>query len=521
MDTPPLPPYHLTYNFSRLYLQEQKAVWDKNPFILHWGDLTISARQATFEGKTNTLSATGDIRVERGDERFTAESLQIQGLDLLGTKGDLNQFVLAVQKAQVSSPPFFLAGEDLVFRMTTGGEGRQLRFVPGTDGKGELALTADKIFALPSSNRLSFHNATIHLYGARLLTLRRLTLNPDATTKRQGLSLTMPLTFHSSRLSGATVGLRLPFSPVRGMKAVTIVESSSRQGVGTLFTLQKELLQREGREEQPSLMNSLSAGKDSATEKIREIITARTPPTYSLAEAGWRDLLATPPTVVRSDKGVLPHLRLEATLQSNREFVRRNAQMLLGRQPEVRLVGRVPQQGGDGGLVAEMGVGRFVETRFDQGRIGYREDRLQTRVGWEAPTFRFGETGRLRLNLTRTQQDYRASTYRIYEARLAGDYSFSQHSGIGAGVILRDISGHSPLLFDTVEAQNEGQIRGQTAFGPYLLGAVGRWDLKTRTLFDSEISLSLRGKTIEPRLSWRRQNQQFSFSVVFPALTGS
>lgn len=519
MDTPPLPPYQLRFRTSQFYPLDQSLTWEG--FVFTWGDLKITSAKAAFDPKSRTLRATGGVVVERGDERISAELLEIQGLDLLSGKRDLSQLSLSVKQAQLSSPPFFLAGETIAFRSATGGEGQHLRFVPGTEGKAELVLFAEKVTAFPGSNRLTFRNATLRLYGVRLLTLTRLTLNPSSTTKRQGLSLTLPLTFRTSRLSGATLGLRLPFSPVRGMRATTLVESSSRQGVGTLFTLQRELLKQGPSEDQDSLLTALGSTQVDETERIRTLLTARVPPAYPLAEIGWQDLLATVPIVVRAETGTLPRLRVEGILQNNREFVRRNAQLLLGSQPEVRLLGRLPQHRGDGGLIAEVGVGRFVETRFDQGRVGYREDRLQTRFGWEAPTVHFGSAGRLRLNLTSTQQNYRASVYRFQEARLAGDYGFSQHTGVSAGVILREVSGSSPFLFDTLEAQNEGQLRGQTALGPYLLGAVGRWDLTARKLFDSEISLSLRGKTIEPRVSWRSQNQQFSFSVVFPALTGS
>lgn len=518
VQTPPLPPY--TFSTPRLSLTDQKATWDKQPFRFSWGDLKITATTATYDGKTKTLIATGNIVVVRGDERIVAEKLLLEGLSLFGEGLAVNDLSLLLEKTTLLSPPFYLTGERVALKHLTLEEGTGLRFVPGPDGRGEVALVAERVTGAPETRRLTFRNTTIRLYGARVLTVPRLTITPSPNRRQQGVSLSLPVTFRSTRLSGPTFGVRLPFAPMRGLSAIAHVESSSRQGLQSLFTVHHELLSVQKTPLTSFLTNAMQGPVQPSEDRIRGLITARVPPPSSSRSDGYQDRQVTLPVVVHHDTHQ-PRLTLEASMQNNREFLRRNASLLLKKAPEVRLLGRVPQGGQGGGIVAELSVGEFEETQVLANRVRRQTGRLQTVLGWEAPVVRVADAGRVLFTVTATEQHYRGARYEVHEARLGGDYSFSTRSGLGGGVIVRDVSGRSPFLFDTIEAQTEGQLRGQAVLGPYLLGAVGRWDLKTHTLFDSEISLSRQGKTLEPRVSWRSQNQTFSFSVIFPGLSGN
>jgi len=518
VQTPPLPPY--SFSTPRLSLTDQRATWAKQAFQFSWGDLKISARYAAYDGKTKTLTATGNILVVRGDERITAERLTLEGLSLFGGGLAVNELSLSLEKTVLLSPPFFLTGERIALKHLALEQGSGLRFVPSSDGTGEVALIAERVIGTPESRRLIFSNATVRLYGTRVITLPRLTITPRSSRRDQKMSLSLPVTFRSTRLSGPTLGVRLPFTPLRGMSALAHVESSRRQGIQSEFSVRQELLPvRE--ERQSSFLTSLGGGEAaSPDDRIRRLITARLPPRESTRHDGFQDRQLTLPVVVHRDTRA-PSLTLEANIQNNREFIRRNASLLLKRDPEFQLMGRVPQGTQGGGFVAAVGTGQFEETQVSMSRVRRASPRLQTYLGWEVPVVPLGDAGRLLASVTHTEQHYPNLGYRVGEARLGGDYSFSLNSGVGGGIIARKISGRSPFLFDTVEAQTEGQLRGQASLGNFLLGAVGRWDLKTHTLFDSEISLSRQGKAIEPRLSWRSQNQQFSVSLHFPGLTGS
>jgi hypothetical protein len=55
--------------------------------------------------------------------------------------------------------------------------------------------------------------------------------------------------------------------------------------------------------------------------------------------------------------------------------------------------------------------------------------------------------------------------------------------------------------------------------GKYTIASQIRYDLRQSRLFDTEIALAWRGKTIEPRISYRTQNSQFGFGVTLPRLS--
>jgi hypothetical protein len=207
-------------------------------------------------------------------------------------------------------------------------------------------------------------------------------------------------------------------------------------------------------------------------------------------------------------------------VESNREFVRRDGILLRSRLPEALLTGRIPGRKGEGGWVATLGGGLAEEKRLDGSGLQVRSERFVGSLGWAAPRLQLGTQGQIHAFLGQTEQHYAHARYRISELRLAADYGFSLQTGLSGGLALRRAQGQSPFRFDTLEAVNEAQLRGQTQLGSLTVALLGRWDLQSGQLFDREIALGWRGKTIEPRLTWRSQSQQIGFTINLPALAG-
>jgi hypothetical protein len=108
--------------------------------------------------------------------------------------------------------------------------------------------------------------------------------------------------------------------------------------------------------------------------------------------------------------------------------------------------------------------------------------------------------------------------YRFTESRVTLDYLFYARTMIGGSYIRRDQSGFTPFTFDQVDTQDEGQLRAQVALpgGKFTLAGQIRYDLRQSRLFDTEVAFAWRGKTIEPRLSYRTQNKQLGFGLALP-----
>ena len=518
---PPLPPFVLS-NFSSLSAKE--LLWER-PFSFVWGDLMLSSEKARYAVKEKSLEATGAVLVKRGLERVEGKNLKITGLDLGKRSLDKSGFGFFFSEARLFSPRVYLAADELRFSSETGAEARRLLFVPGPDARGEVQLSADLVRSQAGTGRLSFENATVRLLGNRLITLRRLALTPKYTEKRRAQSLKLPIVYRTSRVSGVVAGVQLPFAPVAGSQGSFVIESTTRQGWNALITAQRELLGQPVAVEQedPTLLTGLrnaTQKERSFEERVRPFIFAPLPAAADLSLLSYASSLSVPPLLEPLPRQKKPTLALETTVEYNRELVRRDASLLRSYLPNIRLVGRVPGSKGSGGWLATLGGGHAEEKQLDGTGTHIRANRLVASLGWEAPRLRLGRQGQAHAFVGQTEQRYPESYYRISELRLSTDYGFSQDTGLSGSVSLRKAKGKSPFLFDTLEALDEAQLRGQTRVGSATFAILGRWDLRTHQLFDTEIAIGWRGKTIEPRLSWRSQNQQVGFTINFPALAG-
>ena len=519
---PPLPPFKLT-NPTVLTLRGD-ARWDRE-FSFVWGDLKLASEKAHYVLKDKTLEATGSVLAKLGTERIEGKNLKIGGLDLATKSLDKGGFSFFFSEAKLFSPVIHLAAGELRFSSETGAEARRLLFVPGPEPRGEIEISADRVRSQPGSGRLFLENATVRLLGNRLITLPKLALTPRYDKQRQGQSLDLPILYRTSRVSGVAAGVRLPFAPVGGAQGIFLVESTTKQSWNALVTVRRELLgQAKSLEpEAPSLFTGLrnSTQKErSFEERVRPFIVARPPAAADLSVRRYAASLSSPATLDPLPRQTTPSLTLNAAVESNREFVRRSGFLLRSRLPEALLTGRVPGQRGEGGWLATLGGGPAQEKRLDGSGKQVKANRLVAALGWEAPRFRLGRQGQANVFLGQTEQRYPRAHYSISELRLSTDYGFSLQTGLSGGLALRRAKGQSPFLFDTLEAVNEAQLRGQTQVGSLTIALLGRWDIQSHQLFDSEVALGWRGKTIEPRLTWRRQNQQLGFTINLPALTG-
>lgn len=516
---PPLPPFTLS-NFSSL--SPVGIRWDR-PFSFSWGDLKITSEKASFVAKEKTLEATGSVRAALGGERVEGKNLKITGLDLVNRSLGKEGFGFFFSDAKLFSPVIHLTSDELRFSSETGAEARRLRFVPGAEPQGELELSADRVRSQPGSGRLYFDNATVRLLGNRLITLPHLAITPRYDRKGQEQSLVLPIIYRTSRISGVAAGVRLPFAPVGGAQGTFIAESTSLQGINALVTVRRELLgpPKSLEPEETSVFTGVRNGTQKERtfeERVRPFIIARPPTAADLSVRRYASGLSIPATLVPLPRQSTSSLTLDAAAESNREFVRRSALILRSRLPEATLTGRVPGARGEGGWLATLGGGPARERRLDGVSREVRADRLVATLGWEAPRVRLGRQGQAHVFLGQTEQYYARSHYSISELRFSTDYGFSLQTGLSGGLALRRAQGRSPFLFDTLEAVNEAQLRGQTQVGSLTVALLGRWDIQNRQLFDSELAVGWRGKTIEPRLTWRRQNQQVGFTISLPAL---
>lgn len=505
---------------------------------LTYGDLRIQADTITYTSGILFIEAAGNVSVTRGDE-----SLRGERFTFFGAEGTFD-----AARAILVSPPFYIASD----RFIKGVDGtliQRARFFSSPDGKGELSLSAREIEIQTAARRAILRDTTLRLFGIRLLTIRhvRLPLGTHNQGDRRDKSRTsLPLTFRVSGVGGAAVGLKLPLLLDDKTGGEYGVELAQRTPLQYFARVRRDLIPGDsiGRERSQSAFFSLPGGMGTPSYEglspLRQLAIARPLPPAPDPILDYDSILVSQDPVELPAGALSRSLFIEVNASGNRDISsKRQGPLLLSRLPEVRLSGSFPLVGTIPHSASNASLRRFLQRPHLQitgeGITGhYREQQIQR----ERQTINGGRTGislgagtlplligehlLLRPQVTANYFSYDTSgspTYRFVESRVTLDYLFYARTVIGGTYIRRDQSGTTPFTFDEVDTREEGQLRAQLALpgGKFTLASQLRYDIRQGRLFDTEIAVSWRGKTMEPRLSYRTQNKQLGFGVTLPS----
>jgi hypothetical protein len=505
--------------------------------ILTYGDLRIQADKVTYTQDGLFIEATGNVSVTRGDESLRGERFTFYGTEGAADAG----------RAIILSPPFYVASD----RFIQGKNGtliQNARIVPSPDGKGEISLSAREIQMQSDSRRIVLRDMTIRLFGARLLTIRHARIPMGLSGRedeRDKARVSLPLTFRVSGIAGAALGLKLPILIDDKTAGEYGVEFAQRTATQSFVRLRRDLIPRDsiGRERSQSTLFALPGGMGNPSYEglspIRQIAVARPLPPTPDPILDYESILMSLDPAELPLRSLDRHLFLEVNASDNRDInSKRQGPLLLSRIPEVRvsgsfpLTGRVPHSAGNASLkrflqrphlqiTGNASAGRYRERRIRNDRQTINSRRAGVSLGAGMLPLLIGRHILLRPQITAYSFRYDTQgspTYKFIESSVTLDYIFYARTMLGGSYIRRDQSGSTPFIFDRVDTRDEGQLRAQVALpgGKFTLASQIRYDLKQSRLFDTEIALAWRGKSIEPRISYRTQNSQFGFGVTLP-----
>lgn len=490
--------------------------------------------QTPSEGQRGRIfvRAGGNVLLQRGDEKLQGDSLVLES----------DEGVFDAQGATIITPPFFIRGER-VFRTP-----RELRAVnahvsPSPNGRGEFGFRAEEI-RLVDGQRISLRNATLYLWGNRLLTIRRVTFTArvGGSRDREARGAVPPFTVRASQISGYALGTGLNFAPARGIVGSVQVEATTKQGFPYSAQIRSDFVAF-----QPELQTRRIAPQPGGTDPalvnatpLRQLLTARALPPPADAVLDFESILVlTSSPLSRPTRAAGRDIHLELNVTENREVAgRRIGPALLSRKPEVMLVTRLPLTGAPPGndnaaarsflrrprfiLQGDLSQGSYEEVRLNEMRAQVTKSRTGVRLGIGTLPLLVGDNILLYGQVIRQANQYASSnTYRFFESTIAANYILGLRSAVGVAYIDRAVNGTTPFIWDQVDTQSEAQAFAQTTFfkGKYTLALLGRYDTRQRTLFDTEFAIAIRGKNIEPRISYRRLNGQLGFNIALPGLT--
>jgi hypothetical protein len=386
-------------------------------------------------------------------------------------------------------------------------------------------------------------NASIYLFRARLITIRRLSFDVSSDTAGgapRTKSNIPPVTFRITRTSGLVVGAGLNFTAFRGFRASTAVDLTTRAGIQGQFTLRHDFLGADPRE-RARLISPIPGAVQpelAHASPLRQFLAARPlPPPYDPV-LDYVDILPTANPLAQPTRLLGRDVHAEADLSYRQEFNgRRAGPVLLTRFPVVALAGRVPfappiSANDNAAARAYLHIPRLVAT--GSATSGYYEETRPDESG--KPTtvstrssigVGVGTTPVLVSNSTLLlAQAYGegagygvGGSYRYSELSLSAQQVLSARTGLGASFIFRTAGGASPFRFDQVDAKREAQVRGQVLLGRLTLAGLMQIDTQQGTAFNEEITLAYHKGAVEPRVSFRTLNRQILFNLAFPGFT--
>ncbi len=510
------------------------------------GDVRLQSDELTFDQSTFTLEATGNVVFTRGDEVLRGKRFILRG----------DEGTFQADDGQVVTPPFFIAGRVITQKP---GEVRaqDARFAPDPEGKGELQFRASEI-AIQSGGKTTLRNATVRVLGLRLLTLRKITLEPRKNGSQGGGILgggggggapALPLSIRASGISGTAVGLNVPVNLPFQISAILGAERTTKQGNNFSLRMHRTLVAPQNDTSSRSLLPT-PGGIDKSVaglSPLRQLLKARPTPLALDPVLDYESVLATGDRLTNPTRRGSRNVSLDFAYSTNREIgTRRQGPLLLSRKPEVVVSAEVPlarpfERDANNAeqrsylrkrlrFVAsfEGGAGSYDEVRLPSlltpNRTTISRDRGYLQIGLGTLPYLLGSRVLVSASTTQWTSFYGSGTkYHYGESTVAGAYIFGIRRSVGASFIGRSQNGTSPFYFDQVDTQSEGQLRFQSplpfAGGRYTFGILGRYDLTQKRFFDTEIALAVKGRVLEPRFSYKTLNAQFGFSVAVPGFS--
>lgn len=500
---------------------------------LTFGDVNVRAERIEYDQKTLRIEARGNVVVTRGDETLRGDAF------VLEPERD-NAFSL--DNAVAVSPPFYISGSRIE-QTPTGLRGDNGMFTACPEGKGEWRITF-KEMEIVNDRFMVLRRPSLYLYGKRILTLPRyrMILRRGREKEKDEYKVSIPVSIRSSRIAGLVVSVRYGFYLGAGYEGGAGVDFPSRRPKQYAVNLRKSFV---GRQRQQRVRGSFldptmrtDIGEIEQESPLRVFLRARPLPPPEDPVLDFEDILPANNPISQPTRSAAPDLMGTFNFSGNREINdRRQGFLLLSRLPELRLAGRHPFAGTVPNtneaaraylrtprlvLTGALGAANIIEQQLQQNGIKTSMARIDGTIGVGTLPLLIGKRFLFRPQVSYTYNHYsKSNPYTIFETNLVGGFVFTTRTAISGAYIRRFTGGQTPFTFDVIDAQNEGQVRGQIAFGKngkYTFGALGRYDIDQSQFFDFQLALGIRGRCIEPRFSYRKLGGQFNLTVVLPGL---
>lgn len=464
---------------------------------VYGGEVTFDADQADGDLKAKQYTLRGHVRLHETDTTIRAGEVTFDGATQSGRalNAILSRKVFTIRSAKLEGTTELLTATEADF--TT---------VP-PDEKADYHIHAQTITLDQTKHRGVLRNATLYLFGARLLTIPRITFRLGAGGGAAGRQVVLPTVGVSARYGTYLAfgdNLHVARQPVQFR-----ILLPTRQSVEATITSQQTLYT-------PRVPAAPSAapqvGPVTLLERIR---AAATVPVGVLPEGDplrFADFLPEPNPIRLFDTPSRGGLGLAEEISTHvAARGRLRDDLYVSRLPEVTLRGqlpltRPPAPAPNGDAQAFRDALRHLVFYADaQETVGeYSEQptnvnarRVRTQFGFSAYPLLIAPNTVFQPRVSVSTSGYSGSkkAYRYDQLDLAVNHYFSDLTAVGVQFLASKTGGDSPFNFDVLDTSRELDLRVQTGTRRLILAGRVRYDLSRNGVIDYQLAIApaLRG----------------------------
>ena len=450
---------------------------------LHETDTTLRAENIVFDGTTQSAVALNAILSRKV---FTIHSARIEGKSVRGVTPKEDAEVLTATDADLTIVP---PGERADLRL----HAQTITLEPATTKAGRNARKA---------YRGVLRNASLYLFGARLLTVPRITFHTGAggdAARRQTMLPTVGVSARYGTYLAFGNSLRVARLPVQYRLLLP-----TRQSFEATVTSQQTLYAPPVPAVSPP---TTLAGPMTLLDRIRAFATAPVPVLPDGDPLRFHDFLPEPnpirlfDTPSRGGVGFAEELSVHVAAQG-----RLRDDLYVSRLPEVTLRGQLPLTPPPGPpaygdpQAFRAALRHLVFYADAQETVGeYREQptnvnarRVRTQFGLNAYPLLIAPNTVFQPRVSVSTSGYSGSkkAYRYDQLDIAVNHYFSDLTAVGVQFLASNTSGDSPFNFDVLDTSREMDFRLQVGSRHFITALRVRYDLSHYRVIDYQIALA-------------------------------
>jgi len=494
------------------------------PHVVYGNELTLDSDTAVADSGASRYVLSGHVRAHETDTTLRAGKITLNGpaQTALADNALVTRGVFTVRAKTLTAMPTLMVGQNIT--ITTVPDG----------GKADASIRAQSLTLDQTSERGTLRNASLYLFGTRLLTVPRVTFRAGSRGGAARKKLIIPTIGVSSRYGTfLAFGSSTRIGPVPLQYRLLL---PTRQSLQAVVFGEQTLFAPSG----PRPPEAPPAPPPTLLENIRAFATAPTPLLPPGDPLLFHDFLPQPNPIVlfdTPDRGGLT-LGEEGSIHVAANGRRRD-DLYVSRLPEIALHARLPltplpPRPAAGDPAAFRAALRRVVLYLDaQETIGsYREQsstapynirarRTQTQVGLSTFPLLIAPNTVIQPRFSISSSGYSGgkSAYRYSQLAVDINHYFSDLAAVGVQFKGSTASGDSPFNFDVLDSTRELDLRLQMGNRHLVVAGRVRYDLSRSGVIDYQLALSPALRGLLPVFSYNFRTRSLGLGVEVKGIT--